>query len=545
MAAKQLTFDSEAREKIRRGVDKLAKAVVSTMGPLGRCALLDKGWGAPSVTKDGVSVAEEIDLADPFENCGAQMVRSAASKTGDVAGDGTTTATLLAQAIFSEGLRYEVAGHAPSDINRGINAAVAEVVKQLEKKAKKISDKKDIAFVASVAANNDKAVGKIIAEAQEKVGRDGVVTVAEGKGAETEVKVVEGMQFDRGYLSSQFVTDPKAMKVVLENCFVLVHEEKISNIQKLVPLLEKVSKSGKPLLIIAENVEGEALATLVVNKLRGILPCAAVKAPGYGDRRKAMLQDLAVLTGGKAVMADTGMDLETIGIADLGRAKKVVIDSENTTIVEGAGSTKDIQARVTQIRADIERTTSDYDREKLQERLAKLAGGIAEIRVGAPTETEMKELKARVEDALHATRAAMESGVLPGGGVALLRASQTLAKLKLANPSQQVGVDIVRQAIQRPLQQIAINAGKVGPVVSAEVLSNKSDSYGYDALNDVFGDMYDMGIVDPAKVTISALTNGASVATMLLTTDCIMTDAPTKDAGGHDHDHDGMEDMDY
>jgi chaperonin GroEL len=544
MAAKQLTFETEAREKIKRGVDKLARAVVSTMGPLGRAALLDKGWGAPTVTKDGVSVADEIDLKCPYENCGAQMVRSAASKTSDIAGDGTTTATLLAQAIFSEGLRYEVAGHSPSDINRGISAAVAEVTAYLGKKAKKITDKRDIAFVATVASNNDKAVGKIIADAQEKVGKDGVITVSEGKGAETEVKVVEGMQFDRGYLSPQFVTDPKAMRVVFENCFVLVFEDKLTSVQKLVPLLEKASKSNKPLLIIAENVEGEALATLVVNKLRGILPCAAVKAPGYGDRRKAMLQDIAILTGGKAIMNDTGVDLESVAIADLGRAKRVIIDSENTTIVEGAGQTKDIHARIAQIRGEIDKTTSDYDREKLQERLAKLAGGIAEVRVGAPTETEMKELKARVEDALHATRAAMEGGILPGGGVALLRASEALAKFKLSNPSEQVGVDIVRAAIQRPAKQIAANAGKPDAVIAAKILAVKSDSHGYDALNDKFGDMFEMGIVDPAKVTISALTNAASVATMLLTTDCIVTDVPKKDEG-HDHDHGGMDDMDY
>ncbi|NUQ33429.1 MAG: chaperonin GroEL [Planctomycetaceae bacterium] len=534
MGAKQLTFDVEAREKIRGGVDKLVRAVASTMGPKGRTALLDKGWGAPNVTKDGVTVAEEIDLKCKYENCGAQMVREVASKTSDVAGDGTTTATVLAGAIFNEGLRYETAGHNPAAINRGIHFAVSEIIKALEKQARPVDGQKDIQFVAAVAANNDKSVGKIIAEAQEKVGKDGVITVDEGKSAETEIKVVEGMQFDRGYLSAQFITDQKAMKAELENCYVLIHEDKITNVQKLVPILEKVSKSGKPLLIIAETIEGEALATLVVNKLRGILPCCAVKAPGYGDRRKAMLEDLAILTGAKAIMTDLGIDLAQIDLKDLGRAKKVIIDNDNTTVIEGAGSKDQLKGRIAQIRKEIETTTSDYDREKLQERLAKLAGGIAEVRVGAPTETEMKELKARVEDALHATRAAMEGGILPGGGVALLRASEKIAKLKTKNEDEQIGVDIVRAAISRPIKQIAENAGKHGAVIAAKVLENKSESYGWDALNDKYGDMFDAGIVDPAKVTISALQNAASVASMLLTTDCIIT--AKQDESDDDHE---------
>ena len=524
MGAKQLTFDSEAREKIRTGVDKLVRAVASTMGPKGRTALLDKGWGSPNVTKDGVTVAEEIDLKDKYENCGAQMVRAVASKTSDVSGDGTTTATVLAGAIFTEGLKQEVAGHSPAAINRGINFAVSEVVKLLQKQSKKVSGKQDIQFVAAVAANNDKRVGKIIAEAQEKVGKDGVTTVDESKTAETEVKVVEGMQFDRGYLSPQFVTDQANMKTEFSNAYVLIHEDKITSVQKLVPILEKVSKSGKPLVIIAESVEGEALATLVVNKLRGILPCCAVKAPGYGDRRKAMLSDIAILTGAKAIMKDIGVELNDIDIKDLGRAKKITIDGDNTTIIEGAGTSKDIQARIAQIRSEIENTTSDYDGEKLQERLARLAGGIAEIRVGAATETEMKELKARVEDALHATKAAVDGGILPGGGAALLRVSEKIATLKAPKAEEQVGVDILRAAITKPIKQIAENAGKADAVVASKVLAGKSASFGYDALGDRYGDMYEFGIVDPANVTITALQNAASVATMLLSTDCIITD---------------------
>ena len=537
MASKQLVFDTEAREKVKAGVEKLARAVVSTMGPRGRTALIDKGWGAPTVTKDGVSVAEDIELRCPYENCGAQMVRQVASKTSDAAGDGTTTATLLAESIFSEGLRYEVAGHSPADINRGINYAVEEVVKYLSKNTRNVESKRDVSFVATVAANNDKRVGSIIADAQEKVGRDGVITVADGKTAETEVRVVEGMQFDRGYLSPQFVTNTKEMKVELESAFVLVVEDKITNVQSLVPILEKVSKSNKPLLIIAENIEGEALATLVVNKMRGILPVAAVKAPGYGDRRKAMLQDIAVLTGGTAVMKDLGKDLKDVDIADLGSARKILIDSDNCTIVEGAGATKAIKGRCDEIRAAVEKTTSDYDREKLQERLARLAGGIAEIRVGAATETEMKELKARVEDALHATRAAMNGGILPGGGTALLRASEALVKTKAPEDAWQVGVDIVRKAIRKPLRQIVANAGQTDAVIATKILDEKDFAHGYDALNEKFGDMFEFGIVDPLKVTESALTNAASVATMLLTADCIITDTP-KDEG----DQGGMPD---
>ncbi len=541
MGSKQLTFDVDARGKIRKGVEKLARAVVSTMGPKGRTALLDKGWGSPNVTKDGVSVAEEVELKDAYENCGAQMVRSVASKTSDVAGDGTTTATLLAEAIFTEGLRYEVAGHSPADINRGIQYALQEVIKRLKKQARPVDTKRDIAFVATVAANNDKSVGKIIADAQEKVGKDGVITVSEGKTAETEVKVVEGMEFDRGYLSSQFTTNQEEMKVEFDDCYILIHEDKITNIQKLVPLLEKMSKSGKPLLILAENVEGEALATLVVNKLRGILPCCAVKAPGYGDRRKAMLEDIAILTNGKAFTSDLGLDLAKADVADLGRAKKVVITADSTIILQGAGKNADVQERVQQIRRNIDEATSEYDKEKLQERLAKLAGGIAEVRVGAASETEMKELKARVEDALHATRAATEGGILPGGGVALLRASKALEKVKASNESEQVGIDVVRAAIAKPTKQILRNAGLSEAVIASKILAEKSDSYGYDVVSDKYGDMFELGIVDPTEVTISALTNAVSVATMLLTTDCIITDVPKKE----DEADGAPDEMDY
>ncbi|MBX3458386.1 MAG: chaperonin GroEL [Planctomycetes bacterium] len=545
MPAKQIVFDAAAREKLAQGVEKLAKAVVSTLGPKGRTAVLDKGWGAPNITKDGVTVAEEIELTDPYENCAAQMVKQVASKTSDVAGDGTTTATLLAHAIFSEGLKHTMSGANVAAIQRGINKGVEAAVAYIEKMKRPVEDKKEVAFVASIAANNDPRVGKIIADAQEKVGKDGVITVDESKTAETHVDWVEGMQFDRGYLSQHFVNKTESVTVEFDKPLILVHEDKLSSAQPLVPLLEQVSKSNRPLLIIAENVEGEALSTLVVNKLRGVLNVAAVKAPGYGDRRKAMLEDIAILTGGKPIMKDVGTKLEDVTIKDLGTAKRVVINSEDTTIVEGAGKTADIKARCEEIRREIGSTTSDYDREKLQERLAKLAGGIAVVKVGAATEPEMKELKARVEDALHSVRAATEKdgGILPGGGVALLRASIALEKAKGADSDEQIGIDIVRKALSRPIKQIAENAGRHGSVVARNVLAEKSATYGYNALTDKYGDMYEMGIVDPLKVTRSALVNAASVAGLMLTTDAIITkveeDEPADMGGGHD------EDMDY
>jgi chaperonin GroEL len=547
MAAKQIVFDVEAREKLGKGIEKLARAVVSTLGPKGRTAVLDKGWGAPNITKDGVTVAEEIELQDPYENCAAQMVKQVASKTSDVAGDGTTTATLLAHAIFSEGLKHVTSGRNATGIFRGIKLAVEHTVAQLNKMARPVEGKKEVAYVATIAANNDASVGKIIADAQEKVGKDGVITVDESKTAVTEVAIVEGMQFDRGYLSQHFVNNTESVTCEYEKPLVLVHEDKISNAQSLVPLLEQVSKANRPLLIIAENVEGEALSTLVVNKLRGVINVCAVKAPGYGDRRKAMLEDIATLTGGKAIMKDLGEKLEDVKIKDLGTAKKITVDNENTTIIEGAGKTADIKARCDEIRKEIGLTTSDYDKEKLAERLAKLSGGIAVIKVGASTEPEMKELKARVEDALHSVRAAtdkVDGGILPGGGVALLRVAGSLDKLKVADADEQVGVDIIKVALGKPLRQIVENGGKHGSVIARNVLAEKSVSYGYNALTDKYGDMYEMGIVDPLKVTKSALQNAASVAGLLLTTDAIITkaeeDTPVDMSGGGD-----MDDMDY
>ncbi len=546
MAAKQIVFDAEARQKLAQGVEKLAKAVVSTLGPKGRTAVLDKGWGSPTITKDGVTVAEEIELTDPYENCAAQMVKQVASKTSDIAGDGTTTATLLAHAIYGEGSKHVISGADANAIHRGIKKAVERVSEELTKMKRPVEGKKEVAYVASIAANNDPRVGKIIADAQEKVGKDGVISVDESKTAETQVDVVEGMQFDRGYLSQHFVNKTETVTVEFEKPLILIYEDKLSNAQALVPLLEQVSQSNRPLLIIAENVEGEALSTLVVNKLRGVLNVCAVKAPGYGDRRKAMLEDLAVLTGGKAFMKDLGDKLEDITLKQLGTAKKVVIDSENTTIIEGAGKTADIKNRSEEIRREISTTTSDYDREKLQERLAKLSGGIAVVKVGAATEPEMKELKARVEDALHAVRAATdkeEGGILPGGGVALLRASQVLEKFKADSADEQVGVDIVHKALSRPARQIAENAGRHGSVIVRHILADKSKSFGYNALTDTYGDMFEMGIVDPVKVTKSALQNAASVAGLMLTTEAIITkvaeDEPA-DMGGDHH-----EDMDY
>jgi len=538
MSAKQLVFESDARASLLAGVEKLATAVKSTLGPRGRNAVLDKSWGGPTVTKDGVSVAEEITLANKNENMGAQLVKEAASQTSDKAGDGTTTSTVLAEAIFKEGLRQVAAGHDANALVRGIKKAVEAAVAEINKQAKKIDGKKDIQNVATISANNDPSIGKIMADAMETVGKDGVITVEEGKSLETYVDVVEGMQFDRGYLSPNFITNPDRMTVELEKALVLVYEDKIGSIQKLVPLLEKVQESKKPLLIIAEDVEGEALATLVMNKLRGVLNICAVKAPGYGARRKAMLQDIAVLTGGTAIMKDLGIDLDAVELGHLGMAKKITITGDNTTVIEGAGSTADIKGRIEQIRREIETTSSDYDREKLQERLAKLAGGVAQINVGAASEAEMKEKKARVEDALHATRAAVEEGIVPGGGVSFIRAASKLASLKLKG-DEQVGVDIVRKALSVPLQTIADNAGEHGTVVVSKVAAAKG-SNGFDALKLEYCDLIERGIITPAKVDRTALQNAASVATVLLTCDCLITELPVEDEGGHDdhhHDH--------
>ncbi len=536
--AKDLTFEMDAREAVLNGVSKLARAVVSTMGPKGRNAVLDRGWGGPLVTKDGVTVAEEIELEDPNENMGAKIVREAAKKTSDVAGDGTTTATLLAWTITKEGFRFLASGANPVEINRGIRKGMEVTLKALKAQTKEVpfSDTKALTEIATIAANNDLEVGKLLTSALKKVGKDGVITLEEGRSAETEIDVVEGMQFDRGYLSPHFVTDPKAMEVVLENPYILIHEEKLSSIQKLVPLLEKVMKTNRPLFIIAEDVEGEALATLVVNKMRGTLQCAAVKAPGYGDRRKAMLQDLAVLTGGEAFFKDLGMDLEKAELSSLGQAKKVIITSDNTTIVQGKGTAAAVSGRAAQIRREIENATSDYDREKLQERLARLTGGIAVIRVGAATETEMKERKALLNDSLQATRAALEEGILPGGGIALLRTLPKLEKVKVEG-DEVFGIEIMKKAVVAPLRTIAENCGKDGSMVSRQVLKQKG-SYGYDGLADRYGDMFEMGIVDAAKVTTSALTNGVSVATLLLTTDAIITTKKEENEaeGGEDYD---------
>jgi chaperonin GroEL len=537
--AKQLAFDQEAREAIRRGIKTLARAVKITLGPRGRNVLLEKSWGAPTCTKDGVTVAKEIDLKDKYENMGARLVREVASKTSDVAGDGTTTATVLAEAIFEEGLKNVTAGANPMSLKRGIDKAVEAVIEKLKGMSRKVKDQAEIAQVGSVAANNDMEIGQMIAEAMEKVGKDGVITVEEGKALETAVEWVEGMQFDRGYQSPYFVTNPDTMEAVLEEPYLLVHEKKISNIQKLIPLLEKIAQSGKPLVIVSEEVEGEALATLVVNKLRGILKCACAKAPGYGDRRKAMLQDIATLTGGRPIFEDLGIELDKIELSDLGRAKKVVLDKDNTTIIEGAGSSADIQGRIKQIRNEIDATTSDYDREKLQERLAKLAGGVAQINVGAATEVEMKEKKARVEDALHATRAAVEEGILPGGGVALLRARAALDALKL-DGEEQVGVDIVRRALTSPIKQIAWNAGSDGAVVVEKVNALKAHE-GFDAAKGEYVDMFKAGIIDPTKVVRCALQNASSVAGLLLTTDALVAELPEKKErpAGPPHGHGG------
>jgi chaperonin GroEL len=522
---KQLKFDEDARAALLRGVNITAAAVKATLGPKGRNVVIDKKFGSPTITKDGVAVAKEIELKDPYENMGAQMLKEVASKTSDIAGDGTTTATVLAQAIFREGLRNVTAGANPMGLKRGIEAAVEAVTDELKKLSKSTKDKKEIAQVATIASNNDKTIGNLIAEAMEKVGKDGVITVEESKSADTVLDLVEGMQFDRGYLSPYFVTDPERMEVVFEDALVLIYEKKISVMKDMLPLLEQVARAGKPFLIIAEDIEGEALATLVVNKLRGTLHCAAVKAPGFGDRRKAMLEDIATLTGGKAITEDLGIKLENIKLEDLGKAKKVVLDKDNTTIVEGAGKTKEIEGRIKQIRAQIEETTSDYDREKLQERLAKLAGGVAVIKVGAATETAMKEKKARVEDALNATRAAVEEGIVPGGGVALLRASKAIDRVK-AEGDEKVGAMIVKRALEEPIRQIVENAGLEGSVIVEKVKSETAPNRGYDADSMEYVDMVQAGIIDPTKVERVALQNAASIASLLLTTEALITDIP-------------------
>ncbi|HEY2422844.1 MAG TPA: chaperonin GroEL [Chthoniobacterales bacterium] len=527
MAAKQLQFDESARQALLRGVEKLAKAVKATLGPSGRNVILDKKFGSPTITKDGVTVAKEIELEDSYENMGAQLVREVASKTSDLAGDGTTTATVLAEAIFREGLKNVTAGANPTSLQRGILKAVDAIVEELKKISKKVSDRTEIAQVATVSANWDQTIGEIIADAMDKVGKDGTITVEEAKSIETTLEVVEGMQFDKGYLSPYFVTNAESMEAVLENAYILIHEKKISSLKDLLPVLEKVAKAGRPLLIIAEDVEGEALATLVVNKLRGTLQVAAVKAPGFGDRRKAMLEDIAILTGGRCLTEDLGIKLENINLDDLGKTKRVTIDKENTTIVEGEGSTADIQGRVNQIRRQIEETTSDYDREKLQERLAKLAGGVAVINVGAATETEMKEKKARVEDALHATRAAVEEGIVAGGGVALIRAQKALESLKLTG-DEKVGQDIVHRAVESPLRQLANNAGREGALIVQEVKSRKGNE-GYNVATDQYTDLVKAGVVDPTKVTRTALQNAASISGLLLMTEALVTELPEKD----------------
>ena len=522
--AKQLKFDADARAAIKIGVDILTDAVKVTLGPRGRNVIIEKSFGSPLVTKDGVTVAKEVELSDKYENMGAQMVKEVASKTSDVAGDGTTTATILAQAIYREGSKLVAAGYNPMDLKRGVERAVESIATELKKMSKPTKDPKEIAQVGTISANNDETIGNIISEAMSKVGKEGVITVEEAKGMETTLEIVEGMQFDRGYLSPYFVTDPERMEVTLEDPYILIHEKKISNMKALLPLLEQIARSGKPLLIVAEEIEGEALATLVVNKLRGTLHCCAGKAPGFGDRRKAMLEDIGVLTGGKAIAEEMGIKLEAVQLTDLGRAKRVVIDKDNTTIIDGAGKKADIEGRVKQIRAQVEETTSDYDKEKLQERLAKLVGGVAVINVGAATETEMKEKKARVEDALHATRAAVEEGIVAGGGVAYIRAAKVLDGLKLDH-DQQAGVDIVRKALYEPAKQIAINAGQDGGVV-VDKIKNGKGNFGFNAATEEFEDLIAAGILDPTKVTRVALQNAASVAGLMITTECAIAEKP-------------------
>ncbi|MDH4028692.1 MAG: chaperonin GroEL, partial [Nitrospirota bacterium] len=529
--AKQLLFGEEARRSILNGITILSDAVKATLGPKGRNALLDRKFGAPTITKDGVTVAKEIELKDPYENMGAQLVREVASKTSDTAGDGTTTATVLAYAIYREGMKHVVAGANPMEIKRGIEKAVITVIDELHKLSKPVQDKKEIAQVGTISANNDSTIGDLIAEAMDKVGKDGVITVEEAKSMQTTLDVVEGMQFDRGYISPYFVTDPERMECSLDDALILINEKKISSMKDLLPILEQTAKMGRPLMIIAEEVDGEALATLVVNKLRGTLQVCAVKAPGFGDRRKAMLEDIAILTGGTMISEDLGIKLESITLNDLGKAKKITVDKENTTIVEGAGDNNKIQGRIKQIKAQIDETSSDYDKEKLQERLAKIVGGVAVINVGAATEVEMKEKKARVEDALHATRAAVEEGIVPGGGVALLRTIPALEKLNFADHDQQIGVKIVMKALEEPIKQIVVNAGLEGAVIVDKVRSNKKSSYGFDANAEEYVDMIEKGIIDPTKVTRSALQNAASVAALMLTTSVMITDIQEESKG--------------
>ena len=524
MSAKELHFDVDARAALKRGVDQLAEAVKVTLGPRGRNVVIDKKYGAPTITKDGVTVAKEVELSDPVENMGAQMVKEGATKTSDIAGDGTTTATVLAQAIFREGLKNVTAGANPMAIKRGIEQAVTAVVAELKKISVPTTGKKEIAQVGTISANSDAEIGNLIAEAMEKVGKDGVITVEEAKGLETTLETVEGMQFDRGYLSPYFVTDPEKMESVLEDAFILIHDKKISSMKELLPVLEKVAQSGKPLLVIAEDLEGEALATVVVNKLRGTLKIAAVKAPGFGDRRKATLEDIAVLTDGKVISEDIGFKLENATVNDLGRAKRIVIDKDNTTIIDGAGDSEKIKGRLKELEGAIEKSTSDYDKEKLQERKAKLAGGVAVINVGAATESEMKEKKSRVEDALHATRAAVEEGIVPGGGVALIRAQRALTHLKLREPDEQIGVDIIRRAIEEPIRMIVQNAGGEGSIVVEKVRASKDDAFGYNALTDTYENLVQAGVIDPTKVTRTALQNAASIASLLLTTEALIVE---------------------
>jgi chaperonin GroEL len=543
MPAKQIIYSESSRQAILRGVNQLAEAVKVTLGPKGRNVVLEKKFGGPTITKDGVTVAKEVELKDPLENMGAQMVREVASKTSDVAGDGTTTATILAQAIFREGVKAVAAGANPMALKRGIEKAVEIVADEVLKMSIKVESDDKIAQVGTISANGDSTIGNIIAEAMKKVGKDGVITVEESKTMSTELNTVEGMQFDRGYLSPYFISDPDRMEAVLEEPYILIHEKKISNMKDLLPLLEQIARSGRPLLIIAEEVEGEALATLVVNKLRGTLNACAVKAPGFGDRRKAMLEDIAILTGGKAIMEETGIKLEGVRLEDLGKAKRVTVDKDNTTIIDGAGDESTIAGRIKQLRAQIEETTSDYDREKLQERLAKLAGGVAVIKVGAATETEMKEKKARVEDALHATRAAVEEGIVPGGGIALLRASAALKGLK-ADGDEQIGVDIIRRACEEPIRQISGNAGYEGAIIIEKVRSNKNANYGFNAASGDYEDMLAAGVIDPAKVTRSAMQNASSISALMLTTEAMICEIPEKKsapAPGGDHGHGGMD----
>ena len=538
MAAKELHFNVDARAALKRGVDQLADAVKVTLGPKGRNVVIDKKFGAPTVTKDGVTVAKEIELSDPLENMGAQMVKEVATKTSDNAGDGTTTATVLAQAIFREGLKNVTAGVNPMALKRGIDKAVTQIVEELKRISVPTNGRKEIAQVASISANNDKEIGELIASAMEKVGKDGVITVEEAKGLETTLETVDGMQFDRGYVSPYFVTDPEKMEAVLEDCFILIHDKKISSMKELLPVLEKVAQTGKPLMIIAEDIEGEALATLVVNKLRGTLKIAAVKAPGFGDRRKAMLQDIAVLTAGNVISDEVGFKLENATLADLGRAKRIVVDKDNTTIIDGAGDSDQIKGREKEIRAAIEKSTSDYDKEKLQERLAKLSGGVAVVNVGAATEAEMKEKKARVEDALHATRAAVEEGIVPGGGVALIRAQKALMNFKLEDAEENIGVAIIRRAIEEPIRMIVQNAGGEGSIVVEKVKAADSNTFGYNALTDTYEDLVQAGVIDPTKVTRTALQNAASISGLLLTTEALIVEkkenssAPAGGQGG-------------